>query len=530
MQRILAVPALCLALVACRSAEDPAPPAPTDTTTADTPTLTDSGTSVPTGTTPTADTASPTDTGPAPSLTSLDVGVPLNPPFDPDTRYYWVRASDVGGLDDLSLTVSDGASLDVSLETPDGEGMSMSGPLDDLRLKVTVSRGGRRVAYSVALLSDTFPVPEATGTASEGWTFVTVTYKEPLAFDRAVMAVDSNGTPGWWRSQRKAAYDFRIAADGRFTWIGRDTPAAPTLQNLRIDDDGSFDLVLETGPVDPTWIDPKVDEHEFEVLADGTSLRLLNYRVMEDLSPWGGPAEQRVEHQVAQHVDAQGNVLFEFSTEGLVPYDELPAPLLANMVDEDWEPFHINSIDIDPADGHWVMSLQRISTVFKVARTGPQQGEVLWLLGGLSSDFRFVNDERDDGWMGFAGQHSARVTGPDRIELFDNANASNSATGDVRVVEYQLDTTKMEATLVWEHEWTGRGRAYAAGSVQSLADGHHLVGFGSLIEDVDGARVPTLTELDGDGQEIWHLTLPDGHWSYRGWRFQGDPMRGGWVP
>ncbi len=60
-------------------------------------------------------------------------------------------------------------------------------------------------------------------------------------------------------------------------------------------------------------------------------------------------------------------------------------------------------------------------------------------------------------------------------------------------------------------------------------DGHHLVGFGSLVTNAKEERVPTVTELDVDGQEIWNLLPPDGCWTYRAWRFEGDPMAG-WNP
>jgi hypothetical protein len=173
--------------------------------------------------------------------------------------------------------------------------------------------------------------------------------------------------------------------------------------------------------------------------------------------------------------------------------------------------------------------MQRVSVIAKFARTGPQAGQMLWQLGGEGSDFTFIDDERLDGWVGIGGQHSVRVTGPNRIEVFDNANGDARERGDVRIVEYQLDLDAMTATKVDEHVWEGRGRAFAGGSVQSLDNGHHVVAFGSLTTDAQGERVPTVTELDADGSETWHLYLPEGNWTYRAWRFEGDPLEGGWL-
>jgi hypothetical protein len=264
------------------------------------------------------------------------------------------------------------------------------------------------------------------------------------------------------------------------------------------------------------------------LLDDGTALRILNGKVLEDLTPWGGDLDQPVEHQKAQQVDLDGNVLFDFSSEGVLPYDLLPPNLKASMQAPDFEPFHINAIDVDPFDGHWVMSMQRVSMVIKVARHGAQQGQVLWKLGGPASDFTFIDDVRPTGWTGFAGQHSVRVVGPDRVAMFDNGLGDSEHAGDVRFVEYQLDLDRMEAHIVDVHEWTGRGNAWAGGSVQELPGDGHLIGFGSMRFGGDVDVVPVATELDASGAETWHLWLPGG-WSYRSWRVFGDPLAGDWA-
>jgi hypothetical protein len=195
---------------------------------------------------------------------------------------------------------------------------------------------------------------------------------------------------------------------------------------------------------------------------------------------------------------------------------------------DDVEPFHTHAIDADPYDGHWVISLQRVSAVIKVARDGPQQGQVLWMHGGPLSDFTLVDDLRPSGWEGPAGQHTVRVVGPDRIAMFDNGLADSTGQDDMRVVEYQLDLDAMEAHVVHQRVWTGRGNATDGGSVQDLPGGGRLVGFGTLTVGDDDAPIPTPTELDAEGKEGWNLWLPGGQWSYRAWRFQGDPMTGEW--
>ena len=523
---------LMLCLLGCRS-DDPPPPTAGDTGSATGLTGSPSNTAATAATADTADIVAcepaepPPPTGP--HLEDLRICATLHPPFSPGNRFYWARASELQGLGGVQVAPSEGAQAHWRVETVDGH-LPSDPTLTDRRLRIDVGDGAATSTYAVALLSDTFPVPVTCGTpAAPGWTFLTLTNKEEVPYRPAAMVVDAHGTPGWWQEEERPSFDLRVTADGRISWVGR-LPGTLDMRGFVRAADGSLAVQLGAGPVPDHWRSARVDEHEWEVLADGTARRILTYRVQEDLSPWGGPSVQSVEHQVAQHVDLEGSLLFQFSTEGLLPYDELPAELLARMNDTSWEPFHINSIDVDPTDGHWVLSLQRVSTVVKVARTGPRQGEVLWVLGGLSSDFRFLGDPRDGGWEGFAGQHSVRVTGPNRIELFDNANAAQGGVGDVRVLELQLDTDALTAETVWERVWTGRGQAYAGGSVQSLPGGGHLVGFGSLDRDAQGRAVPAVAELGVDDRVVWNLWLPEHMWSYRAWRFEGDPLQGAWVP
>ncbi len=499
-----------LVATACKGEPDPAG------STSDT-----SGEPEPTfGTTPTPEPGEDT------VLASLDLGgLEPFPAFQSDRRYYVVQAGFPLTLDVTAEARDADAEVSIRLETPDGEVLGTTDPLvaqpgNRLRVDVTSANGAKVRSYSVALLPDSFPMPTVEGTATEGWTFLANSSGE-----RFLMIVDGLGVPGWWRFERGG--DLRISEDGRITWHGRNGGAVP-LDLVLNRDDGSFDAIVEAGPVPDGWESVQVDEHEWFVLADGTGHKIINGKVLEDLTPWGGPPDALVEHQKVQHVDLDGNVLFEFSTQGLLPYDVLPPGVTAKLVDgSDFEPFHVNSISVDPSDGHWVLSLQRVSMIVKVARHGPQEGEVLWRLNGPLSDFT-IHDVRDSGWVGFAGQHDVRVVAPNRLRMYDAGLGDGRDVGDARVLELELDMDTMEAHVVWEKVWDGRGNGLAGGSVQPVEGGGLLVGFGSLRDGDDGFRVPTCTELDADGNEVWRLTMPGDNWSYRAWRFLGDPMERTW--
>lgn len=482
---------------------------------------------------------SPPDTGTLPdptagsaaALTSLDIGVDLEPAFHPDRFTYALPASAVPStVSVLAETLEPDAQVAIRLETVDGRFLASGDTLEAsvgrrIRVDVVSGDGSAARTYAIGIIPDDMPRLWTEGTPSEGWTFLAT--RSEQVYDRFTMIVDDLGTPAWWR--RLHAHDFRVTEDGRLSFYGiidggngpRNLVVSPEL-------DG-YDIDLGPGPMPDGWSYVEVDEHEWDVLADGTAHRIILGKVVEDLSPWGGAPNYAVEHQKAQHIDHMGNILFEWSTQGLLPYDQLPPNLYADMTEDDWEPFHINSIAVDPSDGHWVMSLQRVSMVIKVARHGPQEGEVLWKLsGGPGADIEILDDVRPSGWVGFAGQHDVRVTGPDRVSMYDAGLGDSSNVGDPRYVEYQVDVASGTAEKVDEHVWTDWGNGKAGGMAQQLPVGGVLIGFGSLTEGDDGTKVPLATELSPDGEEVWHLYGPDATWSYRAWRQYGDPFDGTW--
>ena len=78
---------------------------------------------------------------------------------------------------------------------------------------------------------------------------------------------------------------------------------------------------------------------------------------------------------------------------------------------------HVNSVDIDPADGNFVVSMRHQYSVFKFDR---KTGEIIWTLSGLNDDFGLKPDEK------FIGQHYAYYEKEDvagntsTLTVFDN--------------------------------------------------------------------------------------------------------------
>src|SRR6185503_18171487 len=101
---------------------------------------------------------------------------------------------------------------------------------------------------------------------------------------------------------------------------------------------------------------------------------------------------------------------------------------------------HPNAMTFDTA-GNYVVSWRNLDQIMAI---DPNNGNVLWRLGGTKSDFTFVNDPLN----GFYKQHSVKVLANGDILLFDNG--AGHVPAQSRAVEYRLDMTAKTATMVWE--------------------------------------------------------------------------------
>jgi len=413
------------------------------------------------------------------------------------------------------------------------------GPGERVAIAVTSADGRETATTLLTTLPEDFPrlEVERTSETSDGYYFLANFdfQDQPDHIGRYLMVIDDAGVPVWFRRHDEPSFDLRVGAGGELSFVGTPNGEVSQLGLVLEPTDYALTLGYEPLPVGDT-LGVFTDPHELQVLPGGGVLGLAMAGRYDDLSPWGGPDEALVLDNVIQEFDAAGELTFEWSTRDQVDFDHLPPAVLDGMGDE-WEYAHLNAIEIDPEDDNLVLSLRLPSQVVKVARRATtyrgeryEAGEILWTLGGVTSDFAFIDDEREGRWQGFAGQHSSRVLPGNRILLFDNGtNFISASTGDARVVEYVLDHDAMTATRVFSHALTGAGPTLAAGSVQRLDDGHTVIGWGSQ-QEWQGRKAPSAMELDADGEVVWSLVLPDNQWTYRVWKFDGDPVTGEWVP
>ncbi|MGH3420819.1 MAG: arylsulfotransferase family protein [Streptosporangiaceae bacterium] len=147
-------------------------------------------------------------------------------------------------------------------------------------------------------------------------------------------------------------------------------------------------------------------------------------------------------------------------------------------------------------DGDLLISARNTCAVYKVARPG---GAVKWRLGGKNSSFQMSEG------TAFWWQHHARPHGGSLLSRFDNG-ASPAKEPHSRAILLDLDTTAMQVTLKRSYTHPAGLLAASQGSMQTLADGRVLVGWGNL---------PYFSEFLQDGTLIMDSQFPIGDQSYR---------------
>jgi hypothetical protein len=210
-----------------------------------------------------------------------------------------------------------------------------------------------------------------------------------------------------------------------------------------------------------------------------------------DLTQYGGPAKGTVWDSVVQQIDiASGKVLFQWD-----PLKHLSlAESLVLTRGGVWDPFHINSIDVN-AVGNLLISMRDTWTLYEI---DGKTGAIIWRLGGRQTDFALGPG------VFFAYQHDPRFLSADTISLFDNEAAP--AVGQLsRGLIIKLDTATHTATLL--HQYTHPGvLAGSQGSMQVLPDGNVFIGWGAE---------PDFTEYTAAGQIVLDGKFPGHYESYR---------------
>jgi hypothetical protein len=304
---------------------------------------------------------------------------------------------------------------------------------------------------------------------------------------------DNNGNPIWYSKYPDERRDMKVQHNGTLTMLARDNGNHFNVFNTHYQQIGSYWAVNGYG----------VDEHELQVLADGTYLLVGLAGQTVDMSRYvvGGNTAAYVTGQVIQEFTPAGELIFQWRAwDHLDVRDEQE---FINILGSGFDFPHINAIDID-TDGNILLSSRNTSEVTKINR---DTGDIIWRLGGMHNQFTFVNDPLN----GPKNQHAIRMVTTNDYTLFDNGNLHSPSMS--RAVEYRLDPTNMTATLVWQYPNppTSSIYSYYMGNAQRLTNGNTLI-------DWAIGGLPKLTEVRPDGTKAFEMNWADGWEAYRTWR------------
>ncbi len=251
-----------------------------------------------------------------------------------------------------------------------------------------------------------------------------------------------------------------------------------------------------------------VDSHEFLITPQNTALITANLTSHADLTSIGGPANQTVSDGVVQEIDiATGKVLFQWDSDGSVPFSDSHQPLPASA-STPWDWFHINAVKVD-TDGNLLVNSRHTWTTYKINRT---TGQIIWEVGGKHSTFTeqaAPGQVLDSAGEIFAWEHDPDPIGNGEYTWFDNDSAGTPLLPYSRAVTVKVDTTNNTATLLSSDPNPHGSSASSQGDVETTANGDLLVGWGNLAE---------FTEFDPSGNVVLDASYPTGVNSYRAYR------------
>lgn len=244
------------------------------------------------------------------------------------------------------------------------------------------------------------------------------------------------------------------------------------------------------------------DVHDFQRASNGNWLVAMVYHDTVDLSAEtfngvpGGAQTVLIGFGV-QEIDASGNVVFEWNSNDYIPATETYDSYGYDSTAFDY--CHGNAIAED-TDGHLLLSFRHLNAIYKIHRTS---GDVIWRLGGRSSDFTFPNDS------GFSGQHDIRKLASGHYSLFDNANMADLPRVS-RGVEYILDTVNWTATRVDSVLHDPGFFARAMGNYQKESSGNASLCYGMVFHPN-----PTAVYYDPQKNPLAQIRYTDSVVSYR---------------
>jgi hypothetical protein len=317
-----------------------------------------------------------------------------------------------------------------------------------------------------------------------------------------IMSKDGHVLWGWNAPPGKGTNNFRTQTlNGQPVltwWVGDRVNGHGAGEDYIVD--SHYHLVKTLTPGDGL----SADAHEFRLTPDGHALITSYKEVTADLSAVGGPKDGKMYDGIATVVDvATGKPLLHWDAMQHVPLTDSYQPYVPDRI---WDPYHMNSIALDPS-GNLLVSLRHTSTVYDV---NPSSGEINWQLGGKRSTYQLT------GGVEFAFQHDAEMPDANTVTLFNNNSNSGQAGGGLSSLEWiHLDPTTHVATLIRNQTHPDNLITGAMGNLQQIGNGNTFSGWGTAGH---------ISEFSANGELIYDVSLP-GAGTYRAYfdNWQGAP-------
>ena len=391
--------------------------------------------------------------------------------------------------------------------TIDGEAVQSGEPLtiSGLQAGETVSIEvfhpilGSQRSYELFYLPLGFPNLEVTAlteAASTDPVFVGLG-KDNGARPYFVAILDNHGVPTFVRETPLRAGDFKLHPNGHRSYQTRSSFVnefgRPSTDQVILDENfneiGRFQVA---GDLNHT------DGHDFLILPNGNYVFLSYNGEVRDGTLFEDSVIQVVDPTTYEEV-------FRWNSKQDIPFED--------RLREGREYVHVNSVDVDD-QGNFLASLRGTSQVVKI---DGETAEVIWKLGGVSSDF-VIHDPLG----GPCGQHTASWTAAGNLLVFDNGQLCPplveyaAHVGVTRAAEYRLDEANMTAELVWSYS---RPDTYSrsGGSAQRLPNGNTIIGWANS----DGSLLTT--EVDANGNIVFEMAAATDDAAWRSYRAVRHP-------
>jgi Arylsulfotransferase (ASST) len=359
-----------------------------------------------------------------------------------------------------------------------------------------VSRPDLRAPLIQTVFQDVDPRP---GAVDDDLIFLAPKDGSPLT---GPLIVDANGEPVWIQPLvYTRAYDLRVqeyAGEPVLTWWeGANLGVGYGFGEYHVMDQAyrTIATVNTRGS--------QSDHHGMTLTDDGTALLITYRKVRRDLTHVGGPRDGYAVDSVVQEVDvATGDVVFAWSAMDHVPLTDTririgPDTVIDGSESAPLDYMHINSVTED-RDGSLLLSARNTHAVYRIDRT---TGEIDWILGGESSDFRMLGDAR------FAWQHDAHRQADGTLTLFDN-EAGPQVGDQSRGLRLALDMRNMAARVATEYLPPDGRLSPSQGNLQVRDNDRVVIGWGAL---------PFWSEYTRDGKLLFDAQVISGA-SYRAYR------------